>query len=298
LGAAAVIGELGHRAVGQVAAGTYRGGDGFEVGAGFGVDVARQPRHPIGALLAEQQAASSGPVGFVVVAVGVEDLIDASGEGFDDVGVVFDRFAHQAALDVVAIGGRHTGGEHVDRVADHPQVVFTDPAGRHRGRDMRQLRLDRWAGELAARPKTTSGLHAAFDFARRDAQPRGQAVHQRWGHRGLIGRVGDLAEHPIHQAAVAAVLKLEPFGQLGPKIVAHRIGGQLTHLGIGSLDLISQRAKPLARRLPSNEFAHTPTLSTTCVKQWPLTINHPTPVDEVRSGDNRCATRGFVGPTC
>jgi hypothetical protein len=38
LGAAAVIGGFGHGGIGSVAAGAHRGGDGFDIAAGFGVD--------------------------------------------------------------------------------------------------------------------------------------------------------------------------------------------------------------------------------------------------------------------
>ena len=61
-------------------------------------------------LPAERQAAAPGPVGFVVVAVGVEDLIDTGGDGLEDVGIGFGGFAHQAGLDLVAIGHRHAEG--------------------------------------------------------------------------------------------------------------------------------------------------------------------------------------------
>jgi hypothetical protein len=76
---------------------------------------------------------------------------------------------------------------------------------------------------LAARPDPPGGLHAPLDLPGRDAHPRRQAVHQRGHHRDLIGWVGDLAEHPIHQAAVGALLGFQPFGHLHPEFVAHVI---------------------------------------------------------------------------
>ena len=105
--------------------------------------------------------------------------------------------------------------------------------------------------------------HPAFDLAGWDPQPRRQAVHHHRCHRGLVGWVGDLAEHPIHQSAVGALLGLPSFGHLHPKRGAHPVRRQRAHLGMGSVNLIRQRAKPLASRLTSDEFAHTPTLSNT-----------------------------------
>ncbi len=100
LGGGAVIRCFFDGAVGQVPARAHRGGDGFHIAAGFGVDPARQPRHAVGALGAQQQTTPSGTVGLVEIAVGVEDLIDAPPGGLDDVGVVLDRFAHQAGFHI------------------------------------------------------------------------------------------------------------------------------------------------------------------------------------------------------
>ena len=65
----------------------------------------------------------------------------------------------------------------------------------------------------------------------------------------LVGRVGHLTEHPIHQPAVGAVLGFQSLGHLDAKLVAHLIRGQRPHLGIGSVDLIEQ-ARETARAPP------------------------------------------------
>jgi len=100
-------------------------------------------------------------------------------------------------------------------------------------------------------------------------------------------RVGDLAEHPAHQSAVGAFLGLPPFGHLYPKCIAHPIGRQRSHLGMGGVNLIWRRAKPLARRLTSDQFAHTPTLSNAHVSHDTRMRTHTHPGDENGSGDPR-----------
>jgi hypothetical protein len=197
LGATALVARLGQGAIGQVPTRAHRGGDRLQVGAGFRVDVGGQPRHPVTALGAQVQAAPAGPVGLVVVAVGVDDRIDMQRHGRHDLGIVFGGLAHQAALHLVAISRRYHRGQHIDGPADHPQMILTDLTSLNSVRDMRQLRRQRWTSQLPSRPDTGRGLHAAFDLPRRDPQPRGQAVHHRRDHRGLIGWVRDFAEHPI-----------------------------------------------------------------------------------------------------
>jgi len=56
----------------------------------------------VSALPAQRQAAAAGPVFFVEIPVGVEDLIDTPGRGRNDVGIVLGRLAHQAALHLIA----------------------------------------------------------------------------------------------------------------------------------------------------------------------------------------------------
>jgi hypothetical protein len=146
--------------------------------------------------------------------------------------------AHQGGLDLVAIAHRHRRGQHVDGVADHPQMILTDRAGSQRGGHPRQFRWQRRAADLAARR-----------------------------HRGLVGRVGDLAEHPIRQGAVGALLRLQPLGELRPKRIAHLITGQLPHLGIGGIHLSGQLAQPRTSRPSSDENAYTATLSNAGVSQ-------------------------------
>ena len=147
LGAAAVIAHLGDGAVGQVAARTHRGGDGLDIARVSGSihpDSRDIPSRPCGP---STQAAAPGPVGLVVVAVGVEDLIDTAGDGLDDVGIALGGFAHQAGFHLAAVGHRHAGGQHVDGPADHPQMVLTDHAGLDRLRPLRAVR-----GAAAGRP--------------------------------------------------------------------------------------------------------------------------------------------------
>jgi hypothetical protein len=75
-------------------------------------------------------------------------------------------------------------------------------------------------------------------------------------HSRLIGWVGHLPERPIHQAAIGALLGLQPLGQLGPELVAHLGRRQCPHPVIGSVNLIGQRAKPLTRRLCGDLLPH------------------------------------------
>ena len=101
-----------------MAARTRRRGDRFHIAAGLGVDPAQQPRHPVGALGPQHQTAAPRAVGFVEVAVGVEDLVDTPAEDLDDLGIFLDRLAHQAVLHLEAILGRHTGGQSVHRAGN------------------------------------------------------------------------------------------------------------------------------------------------------------------------------------
>jgi hypothetical protein len=92
------------------------------------------------------------------------------------------------------------------------------------------------------------------------AQSRPQAVDQRRHEADVVGWSGNLPEHAIHQAAVAALLGLQPLGHLHPKRIAHLIGGQCAHFAMGGINLIQQLAKPLARRRPGDELPHAATL--------------------------------------
>ena len=153
-------------------------------------------------------------------------------------------------------------------------------------------------GPLSSRPDARGHLHPAFDLSGRDTQPPGQAVHHRRHHPGLIGRIGDLTEYPIHQPAVAALLSREVFGHFHAELVAHLITGQAADFGVSGLHLIGQRAKPLTRRLPSHESTHTPTLSTTTAKQARPNPTLTESADEVRTVDNSRERPGLVGGRC
>ena len=129
-------------------------------------------------------------------------------------------------------------------------MILTDRTGLDGCGDLWQRRVQRRADQLAARPDPGAHLHPAFDLLGRDAQPRPQAVDQVGHQAHLIGRIGDLGEHPVHQPAVGALLGLQPLGHLHPKLATHLIGGQLPHLGVGVIHLIGQhtetsRAPPL-----------------------------------------------------
>jgi len=127
-------------------------------------------------------------------------------------------------------------------------MILPDPPGLHRGGDMGSCGGS--GGPLGSRSDARGHLHPAFDLSGRDTQPPGQAVHHRRHHPGLIGRIGDLTEYPIHQPAVAALLSREVFGHFHAELVAHLITGQAADFGVSGLHLIGQRAKPLTRRLP------------------------------------------------
>jgi hypothetical protein len=92
-------------------------------------------------LWAQCQPAAPGPVGLIEVPVGVEDLIDAAPDEFDERGVVLSGLAHQTGLHLGTIGLGHTRGQHVDGPADDAQMILTDRAGFHR---LGQHRLRRW----------------------------------------------------------------------------------------------------------------------------------------------------------
>src|ERR1700704_2559264 len=96
--------------IGSAVSPPVRAGDGLDIAAGFGVDESRESRHPVGSLRPQGQAAAPGPVGFVVIAVGVEDLINTACDCLDDLGIVFGSFAYQAGFDVAAGGPRHARG--------------------------------------------------------------------------------------------------------------------------------------------------------------------------------------------
>jgi hypothetical protein len=69
-----------------------------------------------------------------------------------------------------------------------------------------------------------------------------------------------IARGQTARPAIGALLVLQALSGLDTETGAHRIRGQLTHLGMDGIDLISQRTKPLPRRLTGDESAHTPTL--------------------------------------
>ncbi len=248
-----------------MAARTRRRGDRFHIAAGLGVDEAVQPRHPVGALRPQHQAAAPRAVGFVEIAVGVEDLIDTPAGGLDDLGVVLGGLAHQAGFDLHPILGRHTRRQPVQRRGDRAQMILADRTGLDGCGDQWQF-----GGSSGGPASWRRGRIRAPTFIRRlislgGMRSRAHRLSISVGHQAhLIGRIGDLGEHPIHQPAVGALLGLQPLGHLHPKLATHLIGGQLPHLGVGVIHLIGQHTKLLARRLSGNELAHATTLSNAC----------------------------------
>lgn len=111
LGRRALIARLGLaiRTIGLVAAGPHGRFDGFEVGAGLGVQQTGQPRHPVAPLRAEVQPAAAGPVDVVEKTVGIEVVGDPPAQLGDNGGVDFGRMLHQPALGVRRVGGRDAG---------------------------------------------------------------------------------------------------------------------------------------------------------------------------------------------
>ena len=99
------------------------------------------------------------------------------------------------------------------------------------------------AGEGAARADAGGDAHPAADVGGGDAQP----LPQQFGHDGAggqfgvvgsVGRFGDLAEEPVHQPAVDAVLGFQPVGHLDAERIAHRVRARGTQPGVTRLDRI------------------------------------------------------------
>jgi hypothetical protein len=105
---AALIRNLGDRPIGKMAARTHRRGHRLDVAAGLGVNPPAKVGHPVAALRAEHDPAPPCPIGLVVVTVGIEDRIDLTRDGLDDLGIIFARLAHQTGLDLDTLGARHT----------------------------------------------------------------------------------------------------------------------------------------------------------------------------------------------
>jgi hypothetical protein len=151
---------------------------------------------------------------------------------------------------------------------------------------------------LAPRPDAPGHLHAAFDLLGRHAQPRPQFVGQHGHELDLVGRVGDLAEYPIHQAPIGAFLSLQSLGQLHPKLVAHLIRGQRPHLVVGSVNLVGQLAKSLACCGMAKFVTGEATLTTASAKHGGPLFDPVQPVDQFRTVNNPPSRQRYAGGTC
>jgi hypothetical protein len=80
------------------------------------------------------------PIGFVEIAVGVEDLINMASDDLDELRVMFGRFTDQAGLHLGAILRRHARGQPIHGLTDDLQVILAQRARGQRVRDDRQLR--------------------------------------------------------------------------------------------------------------------------------------------------------------
>ncbi|OBI85041.1 hypothetical protein A9X00_28505 [Mycobacterium sp. 1245805.9] len=152
LGGAAGVTLLRRGGVGLVAPGAHRGGDGFEVGAGLGVEQPRESGHAVGALRAQAHRPPPCSVFVGEGAVGVEVVADALPQPGQHRGVQFGGVLDEDALSLGHVGGCHGGWQHIEGVTDHPQVVLAERAGLDRAGHHLQLGRQRRAGERAARP--------------------------------------------------------------------------------------------------------------------------------------------------
>ena len=245
LGRAAVV-ACCRAGVGLVAAGPHRGFDGFEVRAGLGVEQSGQPRHTVGPLLAEVQAAATGPVLIAEQAVRIEIVGDALTQLRDDSRIDCGRVLDQGALGGGRVGGRDARGQQVDGSAYRADMVVADRAGLNGVRQRRQLRRKRRAGQRPARADPNRELEPSADFVGRDAQSLPQhRSHLRY-RPGVIRRVGDLGENAVHQAAVGALLGLQPFRDVNAKPVAHQIRRRIAQHVVGGVDRIESGSDPFS----------------------------------------------------
>ena len=99
-----------------------------------------QPGHAVGPLRAHVQPAAPSPVLVGEQTIGIEVVGDPLAQLSHDSGVDFARVLDQSALGVCDVVGRDAGGQHVNRSAHGPNVVFADVTGLHRAGQLRQLR--------------------------------------------------------------------------------------------------------------------------------------------------------------
>ena len=206
---------VGLVAVGLVAAGAHGGVDRLQIGAGFGVDPARQPAHAVGALGAQVQTAAAGAVVLVEQPVGVEVIGDSAPDHGDERGVLTNRVAHQDSFGLIPLVAGHRRGQHIERVADRADVLLADVTVLHGGGEVGQLGRQRGSGQRTARADSRSDAQPAPHFAgvirsRCHSSLAITVPAGRSGSSGPSGRFDEFAEEPVHQPAVDPVLSFQP----------------------------------------------------------------------------------------
>ena len=136
---------------------------------------------------------------------------------------------------------------------------------------MRQLRRPHRSGQGPARPDAGGDPQPAADLTGRDAQPLPQqfAHHRTGGQGGIVGpvgRFGDLAEEPVHQAPVDPVLSFQPLGHLHPEPVSHHVRARRPQPGVSHIDSVQRGTNLVARLLGADDRTHASTLSNICAK--------------------------------
>jgi hypothetical protein len=139
-------------------------------------------------------------------------------------------------------------------------VVIPDSAGLNSVRQRRQLGRQRRAGQRPARPDPTRELEPSGDFAGWDTQ----SIPQRRSHvrdgPGVVRRVSDLGEYPVHQAPVSALLRLQSICDINAKPVAHQIRWRIAQQVVGGVDRIESGADPSPCLLGADPCSHTSTV--------------------------------------
>ena len=184
------------------------------------------------------QAAAPGAVLVAEKAIGVEVVGDALTQFDHDAGIDGAGVIDQRALSRRYVGGRNAGRQHIHRPAYRLDVVVTDGAGRHRGGQLGQLRCHRRPGQRPARSDPDGQFEPAGDLLRSDAQPLPQRRSRHREGPYFVRWVGDLAEEPVHQPAVGALLGLQPLSHIDAERVAHQTRRRLPHYVVGSINRI------------------------------------------------------------
>ena len=246
-----------------MAAGAHGGVDGFEVGAGFGVDPAGEAAHAVGALWSQVESTAAGAVVLVEEAVGVEVIGDAPADLLDECGVLTLGVADQDSFGYVSFLCSGTAEGSTSR-ARRPRRCGRRRPGRPRRRRPGVV------ARAAVRGRSGCGADGCgrrcairrCDLAGGDAQPLPQqlAHHGACGQIGIVGSVGgfgDFAEDPVHLPAVDAVLGLQSFGHLDAERVTDRIRGRRSQPGVTRVDLIKCGADLVSLRIHATHIIRT-----------------------------------------